>query len=138
MHLRMVMTYRVDDEMCTGLRTRIAELRPVEVIVERGRLSESTRKVLRAGLRSPRMNELNQFWSAGQTVQEILRAGYFREQPGLCLLPVMKPCVGFKQHSKQPDMHICASGAGHCGIAFCARRLVCPIVSACLQHLYKL
>jgi hypothetical protein len=76
------MDCRTDDEMCTGLRTRIAELRPVELIIERGRLSELTQKVLRAGLCSPRVNEFHQFWSAEKTIQEIDRAGYYREHEG--------------------------------------------------------
>eukprot|EP00884_Botryococcus_braunii_P001653 jgi/Botrbrau1/11489/Bobra.0360s0015.2 len=69
----------VDDDMRTGLRTRIAELRPIEMVIEKGRLSEATRKALRAGLRSPRVNELSHFWTPEQTLQEIEQAGYYSE-----------------------------------------------------------
>ncbi len=66
--------------MRTGLRAHLAELRPVEVTLARHGLSEATRKVLRAGLRSPRVNEVNSFWDAAKTLEEIKEAGYFKAE----------------------------------------------------------
>lgn len=70
--------------MCRGLRARLAELRPIEVVCERCGLSELARKVLRAGLRSPRINELPKFWDAEQTLAEVDKAGYYNEGKGVC------------------------------------------------------
>lgn len=86
--------------MCTGLRARLAELRPVEVVCERGGLSDLTRKVLRAGLRSPRMTELPQFWDAGRTLAEVDKAGYYKEQKGAGEMtgPRVWPCVMLSTH----------------------------------------
>ena len=70
------------------MRAHLAELRPVEVVLARDALSEGTRKVLRAGLRSPRVNELDSFWDAARTLKEIEKAGYFVEKNGQSTSPI--------------------------------------------------
>ena len=69
---------RDDDDLRTQLRAHITALMPAELILPRGRLSAVTHKLLRASLRSPRINELvpgkGGFWDAEQTFEEICAA----------------------------------------------------------------
>ena len=67
--IRMLKTpnCRTDDELRTNLRSQLAALRPVEVVIPSKGLSAQTRKVLQASLRKPRLNQLqpdSEFWSA--------------------------------------------------------------------------
>ena len=69
---------RDDDDLRTQLRAHITALMPAELILPRGRLSAVTHKLLRASLRSPRINELapgkGGFWDAEQAFEEICAA----------------------------------------------------------------
>lgn len=48
----------VDDEPRSQLRTHLTALQPVEVVLPRGGLGATTARIIRACLRSPRLNEL--------------------------------------------------------------------------------
>ena len=70
--------------MRTNLRSQLAALRPVEVVIPSKGLSAQTRKVLQASLRKPRLNQLQpdtEFWSADRTIDEVFRANYFEGAP---------------------------------------------------------
>ena len=76
--MRPIHPCRDDDDLRTQLRAHITAIMPAELILPRGRLSAVTHKLLRASLRSPRINELvpgkGGFWGAEQTFEEICAA----------------------------------------------------------------
>ena len=76
--LLLISPCRDDDDLRTQLRAHITALMPAELILPRGRLSAVTHKLLRASLRSPRINELvpgkGGFWDAEQAFEEICAA----------------------------------------------------------------
>lgn len=71
---------RTCDALRTGLRARLAEMRPVELVLPAGALSSATAKALCGSLPGVRTNWLpsgSAFWDAERTLQELDAGGYF-------------------------------------------------------------
>lgn len=68
---------REDDESRSQLRSRLAEVRPVELVLPKQDLSEATRRVLKAALRAPRVNRLPCAESAERVVEDLAAGAYF-------------------------------------------------------------
>ncbi|XP_063239704.1 DNA mismatch repair protein Msh6 [Bacillus rossius redtenbacheri] len=69
-----------DDRHCSRLRTLLAHQPPVQVLYERGALSERTQRLLRTALASVLKEALapeSEFWTAGRTLVTLAEGGYF-------------------------------------------------------------
>ncbi|KAG0167716.1 DNA mismatch repair protein msh6 [Apophysomyces sp. BC1034] len=71
-----------DDINRTKFETLIMQIKPRELVTEKGRLSQATRRILKNGLNNPIWNMLapeKEFWDALTTEDEIRIGGYFGE-----------------------------------------------------------
>ena len=80
---------RRDDLTRTQLRAQLAEMRPCELVLPSAPLSEATRKVLKAALRSPRTSKYSATASAASVLEMMEEKSYFAQWPevlkvGLC------------------------------------------------------
>ncbi|KAL0096441.1 muts domain V-domain-containing protein [Phycomyces blakesleeanus] len=74
------LTYFEDDLNRTMLETLLVQIRPKELVVEKGRLSSETEKVIKRALHEPIWNRLipeEEFWDSRRTEEEIRTSGYF-------------------------------------------------------------
>ncbi|GAB9474997.1 DNA mismatch repair protein msh6 [Globisporangium polare] len=72
-----------DTEQRDRLKTLFAQFHVVEIVSERSGLSDDTKMVLKYAVPSAIRSELRvgkEFWDASKTIDEIERAGYFKEQ----------------------------------------------------------
>ncbi|DAZ96388.1 TPA: hypothetical protein N0F65_010755 [Lagenidium giganteum] len=72
-----------DSEQRDRLQTLLAQHHVVEIVSERGGLSDDTKTTLKHGAPGAVRSELRvgkEFWDANSTINEIERAGYFQEQ----------------------------------------------------------
>ena len=88
---------RRDDLKRTQLRAQLAEMRPCELVLPSVPLSEATRKVLKAALRSPRTSKYSAAADAASVIETLEEKSYFVQWPevlkvGLNCLP--GPCRG--------------------------------------------
>lgn len=72
---------RRDDLTRTQLRAQLAEMRPCELVLPSSPLSEATRKVLKAALRSPRTSRYSTAERAASIVEMLEEKGYFVQWP---------------------------------------------------------
>ena len=72
---------RRDDLTRTQLRAQLAEMRPCELVLPSLPLSEATRKVLKAALRSPRTSKYSAADSAASVVEMLEEKEYFVQWP---------------------------------------------------------
>ncbi|KAJ3266034.1 DNA mismatch repair protein msh6 [Chytriomyces hyalinus] len=73
-------SYFQDDIERTHLETLLMQLKPKELVLEKGRVSPKTAKMLKNCLNNPQCNYLIpevEFWSAENTVEELRRTHYF-------------------------------------------------------------
>ncbi|CAO3601033.1 unnamed protein product [Absidia cylindrospora] len=74
-----------DDKNRTNFETLIMQIKPRELVTEKGRLSASTNRILKNCLNNPIWNMLipgSEFWDERVTSDEIQIAGYFTDQKG--------------------------------------------------------
>ncbi|KAI9022917.1 muts domain V-domain-containing protein [Phycomyces nitens] len=74
------LTYFEDDINRTMLETLLVQIRPKELVVEKGHLSVKTEKLIKRSLYEPIWNRLvpeEEFWGPLKTEEEIRNAGYF-------------------------------------------------------------
>lgn len=64
------------------LRAQLAEMRPVELVLPAGGVSEATQRVLKAALRGPRTNRAAAPASAADVVAELDDRDYFSRAAG--------------------------------------------------------
>lgn len=72
-----------DTEQRDRLKTLFAQFHVVEIVSERSGLSDDTKMVLKYAVPSAVRSELRvgkEFWDASKTIDELERAGYFKEQ----------------------------------------------------------
>ncbi|KAJ3035450.1 DNA mismatch repair protein msh6 [Rhizophlyctis rosea] len=72
--------YFEDDENRTKLETLILQLKPRELVLEKGTTSKATLRILKNSLTEPQYNNLlpeKEFWDAEVTVDELRAGGYF-------------------------------------------------------------
>ncbi len=83
---------RQDGELRAGLRSHLASLQPVELVLPRN-ASGKTRRVVRGAEAAPRLNEVpaTEAWDAARTRQELLKADYWPQAPP----PVLQVCAGY-------------------------------------------
>ncbi|CAH0489326.1 unnamed protein product [Peronospora farinosa] len=102
-----------DTEQRDRLKTLFAQFHIVEIVTERFNVSEDTRMVLKhaapAAIRSS-LRVGKEFWDASKTIDEIERAGYFKEhgwpEDVLCFLEMDKVV--------KPDGQLAISALGGC------------------------
>ncbi|KAI8616461.1 muts domain V-domain-containing protein [Chytriomyces sp. MP71] len=73
-------SYFNDDVDRTHLETLLMQLKPKELVLEKGRVSQRTQKLLKNCLNDPQINHLLpdvEFWSSETTVDELRRTHYF-------------------------------------------------------------
>lgn len=74
-----------DDEIRSQLRTQLTALQPVELVLPSEPLTATTQRVLKAGLREPRINTLHGSageWSVEKTIKKLQFAQYFGDATG--------------------------------------------------------
>lgn len=79
---RVLLGQFTDDRQRTRLRTLLAEMLPVEVVLARDSLTEFTLRILRNDAPGAVFSELapgSEFWGAEKTVNKLLRGSYFDE-----------------------------------------------------------
>ncbi len=74
---------RHDDLTRSQLRAQLAEMRPSELVLPAGGLSEATQRVLKAALRGPRTNRLAAPASAADVIDELDTRDYFSRAAGM-------------------------------------------------------
>lgn len=84
---------RQDGELRTGLRSHLASLQPVELIVPVGVSSDTRRALNGACEATPRLNELaaRDAWDAARTRRELAKADYWPDSAPPVLQ--VQPCV---------------------------------------------
>ncbi|CAI5745289.1 unnamed protein product [Peronospora destructor] len=102
-----------DTEQRDRLKTLFAQFHIVEIVTERFNLSEDTRMVLKHAAPTAIRSLLrvgHEFWNASKTIDEIERAGYFKEhgwpEDVLCFLEMDKVV--------KPDGQLAISALGGC------------------------
>lgn len=77
---------RQDGELRAGLRSHLASLQPVELVLPKN-ASGKTRRVVRGAEGAPRLNEVpaTEAWDAARTRRELLKADYWPQAPPLVL-----------------------------------------------------
>jgi len=74
-----------DDRNLSRLRTLTAHFPPVEILTERGQLSQDVQTFLSCGLASVRKEGLRsgtEFWESGKTLQVLAEGDYFKAEDG--------------------------------------------------------
>lgn len=105
------MACRRDDLTRTQLRAQLAEMRPCELVLPSAPLSEATRRVLKAALRSPRTSRYAAPDAPGAVLDMLQEKGYFCEWPEVLKVPSFSFLFFASSRSGRACM-LCAPSSG--------------------------